>query len=378
MHLHLIDPGDVELHRVLGRHDVGLRGVELPDGGVQRVGLAAAGGARDEDHPPRLEDGLLELLDGLLLEPQFGEVEHEVVLVEEPHDDLLAEEGGEDRDAEVDLLGALLQFHLQFDAAVLREALLGDVELGEDLDARDDGVAQFHRGGHHLVEDAVHPEPDPELLLIGLDVDVGGLALDGVGEDEVDQPDDGGLLGLRLQFGHVHGLIVLQHLHRGVLRRGQVVHDLFQLHGVVGAEVFVEGADDGHVGGHHGLDVVAGEELEVVEGEDVGGVGHGHGQGGPEFGYGDDLVFTAVFRRDELDDVVVNLQVVEVHGGDGVLLGKDLGDVLLGDMPQFDQVLSDLPSRLFLLFEGFVQLFLGNEFRLEEQVANLWWHTPLI
>jgi hypothetical protein len=35
----------------------------------------------------------------------------------------------------------LLALHAQHDAAVLRQAALGDVELGHDLDARD------HRGG---------------------------------------------------------------------------------------------------------------------------------------------------------------------------------------------------------------------------------------
>ena len=49
---------------------------------------------------------------------------------------------------------------------------------------------QLQRRVHHLVEDAVDAVADPVLLLVGLDVDVGGAALDGVGEDDVDQLDD--------------------------------------------------------------------------------------------------------------------------------------------------------------------------------------------
>ena len=53
-HLHLIDAWQIELHRVLGGHDVGFRRVDLRDRGVERVGLPAAGRTGDQHHPPRL------------------------------------------------------------------------------------------------------------------------------------------------------------------------------------------------------------------------------------------------------------------------------------------------------------------------------------
>ena len=79
---------------------------------------------------------------------------------------------------------------LERDAAVLRHAALGDVEVGDDLHARDDGG---HRAGGHdggLVEHAVDPEADAHVLVAGLEVDVGGAALDGLGDDLVHELDD--------------------------------------------------------------------------------------------------------------------------------------------------------------------------------------------
>ncbi len=161
------------------------------DGRVERVGLARARGTRDEDDAVRLGDGPLEPLEGLLLEAELGHVEHQLRLVEKPHDDLLAPEGGQHRDAEVELAALVVDPHADLDAPVLRQALLGDVEPGHDLDARDERVAHLHGQGHELPHDAVHAETDPESPLVGLDVDVGGALLQRLDEEVVRDLDDG-------------------------------------------------------------------------------------------------------------------------------------------------------------------------------------------
>ena len=66
----------------------------------------------------------------------------------------------------------------QPDAAVLRQAPLGDVEVGHDLDARGDGEGQVPRRRHHLVEHAVGADADLELVLERLEVQVAGVVLD--------------------------------------------------------------------------------------------------------------------------------------------------------------------------------------------------------
>ena len=100
--------------------------VERGERRVERGGLARAGGAGDQHHAVGPVDGLLEPLERLGLEAELGHVELEVRLVEEAEHDLLAEQRGADADAEVHLLAAA---ELELDAAVLRQAALGDVEL---------------------------------------------------------------------------------------------------------------------------------------------------------------------------------------------------------------------------------------------------------
>ena len=69
---------------------------------------------------------------GFVVEAELGHVELQVALVEQAQDDLLAPHRRQHRDAEVHL-AALAE--LELDAAVLRQAPLGDVELAHDLEA---------------------------------------------------------------------------------------------------------------------------------------------------------------------------------------------------------------------------------------------------
>src|SRR5690348_17483327 len=79
-------------------------------------------------------DGVVELLVGPRVEAELGEIELQRLLVENAEDGLLAEDRGQDRNAEVDLAGA----KSEFDPAILGDASLGDVEVGHDLQTRDD------------------------------------------------------------------------------------------------------------------------------------------------------------------------------------------------------------------------------------------------
>ena len=72
---------------------------------------------------------------------------------------------------------------LQLDAAVLRHAALGDVELRHDLEARDERRLQLHRRLHDFLQRAVDAVAHAELVLEALEVDVRRAALDGVRED---------------------------------------------------------------------------------------------------------------------------------------------------------------------------------------------------
>ena len=71
----------------------------------------------------------------VVVEAEAGEVLDQHLGVEDAHDHLLAEGGGQRGDAQLDLLPVALGL----DAAVLRPALLGDVHAAHRLEARGDG-----------------------------------------------------------------------------------------------------------------------------------------------------------------------------------------------------------------------------------------------
>ena len=81
--------------------------------------------------------------------------------------------------------------HAQRDAAVLREALLGDVQVGHDLDARDQRRMQRLARADHVAQAAVDAVAHHRMRLERLDVDVAGAVARGLGEQGVDHADDG-------------------------------------------------------------------------------------------------------------------------------------------------------------------------------------------
>ncbi len=112
--------------------------VDLAEHGVEGGGLAAAGGAGDQDHAIGLGGQPAQGLQGLRLEAQglqlhAADLVGQVLLVQHPQHRVLAEDARHDRDAEIDL--PLADGHLE--ATVLGHAFLADVQLGHHLDPRD-------------------------------------------------------------------------------------------------------------------------------------------------------------------------------------------------------------------------------------------------
>ena len=160
--LHLVDAGQVELDRVLGGHDVRLGRVDAARSTSTacwscrcRSGRSPAPCPTASGSPPRTcasDSGS---------KPSLRHVEHQLVAVEQAQDDLLAEQRRQAprRGSRSPWLAVVVVADL--DAAVLRQALLGDVELRHDLDARGDRVAELQRRRHDVVEHAVDAVPDP-------------------------------------------------------------------------------------------------------------------------------------------------------------------------------------------------------------------------
>ncbi len=177
---------------------------------------------------------------------------------------VLAVDRRHDRDAEVDRASP----DAQLEAPVLRDALLGDVELRHDLDARDDGaVVPLVDRLHRLVEHAVDPVLDDDDVLLRLDVDVRGAALDRVEDDRVDELDDRRrVLRDPIDREGLFALLVLGHeLHAELFGR-LVEHAL-------GGLALLKDVVDRRAAADLELQRESGQKLQLVELHDVGGIG---------------------------------------------------------------------------------------------------------
>ena len=80
---------------------------------------------------------------------------------------------------------------LHLDAAVLREAFLGDAHrAGHDLEPADDGGLQAFRRRLHFLEDAIDAKADAEFLLERLEVNVARAEAMRLDQEHRDHPDD--------------------------------------------------------------------------------------------------------------------------------------------------------------------------------------------
>ena len=120
--------------------------------------------------------------------PSSGRPRSRLRLVENTHDDAFAVAGRDGGDAQIDRFLA----HLDLDAAVLREPLLGDGHrAGHDLQTADDGRLQFLRRILHLVQNAVDAEADAKAFLERLEMNVARAHVVGLEQEERNQTNDG-------------------------------------------------------------------------------------------------------------------------------------------------------------------------------------------
>src|SRR5690606_19075180 len=186
VHLRLADPVDVVLDRILDGHDVARVVVDALERGVERRRLTRAGRTGDEQNAVRLVDELVHERLRARIHAERVELQAAGLLVEQTQYEALAIACRNRRDANVDRTDRCGQR----DESVLRQALLGDVELRHDLDARDDERGDGALRLQYLAKHAVNAKPDDETVFERLDMDIGRIVLYGLRQDGVDQLDD--------------------------------------------------------------------------------------------------------------------------------------------------------------------------------------------
>src|SRR5581483_2484042 len=313
----LSDAAELVLDRILDRDDLVLRRLNLGERGIERRRLAGAGGAGDEHHAVRLLDELAELQQHVFVEaedvePQILELGVHRLLVENTDDGVFAVRGGDDRDAEVDRASR----DPQLEAAVLGDALLGDVELGHDLDTADDRrVMAFVDRLERFVEHAVDAVLDDDFVVARFDVNVRCAALDRVEDDRVDELDDRRrfLLRDRVDRQRLFAFFILaDELHAEAFRG--FVED------ALGRFRLLQLVSNGSRRGDLHLERSAEKELELVETKDVGRIADDDVNVAVLAALGQELITDHQLQWNIVEQLMVDLEVLQVDEGEAVLL----------------------------------------------------------
>ena len=156
--LHLTDVLHDMFDRILDGDDVFERIVDRLEQGVERSGLAAPGGAADQDHAGGHPDRVLHDLEILSGQAGVAQRDRAGAGCEHPDGDLLAAECSDAGDAE--RCRPLRAFRAE--SAILRTPLFGDVHTRGHLDCADHAGTEVDVHLFDQPERAVHPEPDRE------------------------------------------------------------------------------------------------------------------------------------------------------------------------------------------------------------------------
>ena len=213
-----------------------------------------------EERARRLADDLRDLPAHRLREAERLERRRRPRLVDQPHDDLLALDRGQGRDADVEQPADGRR--VERDPAVLWTPALGDVELREHLQAGRDACGHPLRDALLLGEHAVHARPHDQRLALRLEVDVARPVARGLHDDRVHEAHEGrigdAVLGLEIVAVLLDDLEVVDRRLR-VVDLGAALQAL-----ELGEDLVTPG--DGEV------EVVPRGEPELVDREDVRGV----------------------------------------------------------------------------------------------------------
>ena len=276
--------------------------------------------------------------------------------------------GGQHADPQVDGIAR----HGEFDSAVLRQASLGDVQIGHDFDARGQRRSDVLAGRDHFIQHAVNTIAHLEFVFKRFEVDVRRLILDRLEKYQVQQPDD--------RCG-VHHFPQIVEIDGGAAA-------LERLKSVVGRQFFDQAGDRlGRILGiitiQRPLDMFAVTDLgdnvhpqqglQVVGRLKIVGAGNrdGHGVGAGVVLNRYDFVGVGHLRRDQRDGLRFYVDPREIDGLHAHLRRQGQMQVFLGDVTQLDQDLPDRTSVFPLDIQGFGDLSAVDPPHLDEDAAEL-------
>ncbi|MFM1945377.1 MAG: hypothetical protein RI897_4359 [Verrucomicrobiota bacterium] len=220
-------------------------------------------------------------------------------------------------------------------------------------------------GDGYILEDTVDAVFEADGVVVGFEVDIGGLEAEGFEEDLVDEVSDGGIDGAIV----VEGFDIEDDI---LVDVGEAFFVAESLDGFCAeAEVFFDGGVDGAGGGEGDLDSFPEEEAEVTEVGLAWGFTEGESE---EFAIergGDHAVVEDEFDGDELEEVGVEGEEVGFDEVEVTELGEGAAGGFFGGEVEVDD-----GAMLGLVMAGLVASDLGellgvDDALLEEEVPDV-------
>src|SRR5690554_1729843 len=183
--LDLVDAADLIFNRVFHGQNLAVYGIQAVQRRIQRGGLTTARRASDQKNPVGLVQHRLKVAQVDLGQTNGVQLQVNTLLVENPHHHALTVHGRHSGDTQVNR--AALQ--AQLDTAILGQAALGNIQFGKNFQAGNNRRGQLYRRGLDLLQYAVNPEANGQVMLERLDMNVRGAGVQRTGKNTVDQPN---------------------------------------------------------------------------------------------------------------------------------------------------------------------------------------------
>ena len=241
-------------------------------------------------------------------------------------------------------------------------ALLRDIQARHQLEAQGDRAGNAQVGFRLRLEVAVDAKADPQPVFLRLDMDVRGADLGGVLEQRLQQLDDRRILRAErriesAEIDRAFAEVLLQLLGEPADFLGAPVHPVERMRHLA-------------LGHHHRLDVLLQDARQLVEGEQVRGIGHA-----------DQHLGAALLERYRAEAARRDLGQLQHHAGvEVVVLEVDERDVELprqgacnlffSDESHLDQNASETAPGALLLVERQLELLLRHDLLRDENVPQ--------
>ena len=260
---------------------------------------------------------------------------HRPGAVEDAHDDFLAVDRWQCRDAQIDHAHR----RLHRDASILRPAALGDVEFGHDLQTRYQRLMELVRYLDLVGEHAIDAVAHDDALGPGLDVNIGGTQADGFENDRVGQSNRRWRFGVAQQILEAGIVAVLDDDFDAFVRvwGTDQCFQFLEIERFILAVNFVDLASNGSDVGGDSVDVETGSETDFLDQAFVERVGHGQQQAPALQFQRYHQLPVAETVRNQLGQGLVDLELGELHLIDQHLAFQQLPDTAFGNPVLFQQ-----------------------------------------